>query len=396
MKQILHLYKNAYSGLSGAIWNLAIVMLINRSGTMVVPFMALYCTQHLHFTIAQTGTLLTCMGCGSIVGALFGGWGTNKFGFYTQQLFALSLGGVLFIITGFITDFISLCIISFLLNCFNESFRPANGAAMAAYSNAENRARSIGIVRLAVNLGWAVGSTLGGFLAAFDYRLLFWVDGVTNIGAAALLFFMLPKPPAIDSATIKEHKQKFKVWKDTPYMRLIICNTIFACCFFMLFNIQPLFYKTEWHLTEQVIGWVMALNGLLIVFFEMIILSLVEKYKLSRVIVFGGVVLVGIGYLLQNILPAGTAAAVIVALIITFGEMLSLPFINAWWVSFSNESNRGSYAATYTLSWSIAQIAAPAFGAWMIATVGFDILWYTVAVCCTIAAIGFYALVKDN
>lgn len=361
---------------------------------MVVPFMALYCTQHLHFSIGQTGTVLTCMGSGSIVGALFGGWGTNRFGFYRQQLIALSMGGILFIATGFISDFITLCLVSFLLNCFNESFRPANGAAMATYSNAENRARSIGVVRLAINLGWAVGSSLGGFLAAIDYKLLFWVDGITNISAAVLLFFMLPKPPVLDTPKAKDHLQKIRVWKDIPYMQLIVCNTVFACCFFMLFNIQPLFYKTEWHLTEHLIGWVMALNGLLIVFFEMIILNFVEKYKISRVVVFGGVLLVGFGYLLQNFLPAGIAAALMVALIITFGEMLSLPFINAWWVSYSTESNRGSYAATYTLSWSIAQITAPAFGAWMIAFAGFEVLWYTVAICCTIAAIGFYAIAR--
>lgn len=363
---------------------------------MVVPFMALYCTQHLHFSIGQTGTILTCMGCGSIVGSLFGGWGIQKFGFYKQQLIALSIGGIMFIATAFIQDFFTLCVVSFLLNCFNESFRPANGAAMAAYSNIENRARSIGIVRLAVNLGWAVGSSLGGFLAAIDYKLLFWVDGITNISAAALLFFMLPKPPATEATTAKEQVQKFKVWNDIPFMRLILFNTVFACCFFMLFNIQPLFYKTEWHLTEHLIGWVMALNGILIVLFEMLILSLAEKYKLSRVIVFGGILLVGFGYLLQNFLPAGIVAAVIIASMITFGEMLSLPFINAWWVSFSTESNRGSYAATYTLSWSIAQIAAPAVGTWMIAFAGFDILWYTVAVCCTIAALGFYTMSRSK
>lgn len=359
---------------------------------MVVPFMALYCTQELHYTVSQTGWILTCMGCGSITGALLGGWSTDKFGFYPQQLFALTLGGLLFITTSFVTDFYLLCVVAFLLNCFNESFRPANGAAMAAYSNATNRARSMGLVRLAVNLGWAVGSMLGGFLAAIDYKLLFWVDGITNLSAACMLFFLLPKPASIKTVHNPQANLQFKVWKDKSYMRFIAWNTLFACCFFMLFNIQPLFLKIAWHLPEHEIGWVMALNGVLIVIFEMVILSLAEKYKISRKIIIGGILLVATGYLLQNFLPGSLIAALIVALFITFGEIFSLPFLNEWWVSFSQDANRGRYAAAYTFSWSIAQIAAPAFGSWMIAVAGFDMLWYAVALCCTIAASGFYVM----
>lgn len=371
-------------------------MLINRSGTMVVPFMALYCTQELNFTVTQTGWILTYMGCGSITGALLGGWSTDKFGFYSHQLFALSMGGLLFITTSFVTNFYLLCLVAFLLNCFNESFRPANGAAMAAYSNVTNRARSMGLVRLAVNLGWAVGSMLGGFLAAIDYKLLFWVDGITNLGAACMLFFLLPKPASVKTTQRTEANLRFKVWKDKSYMRFIAWNTLYACCFFMLFNIQPLFLKTGWHLQEHEIGWIMALNGVLIVIFEMVILSAAEKYKINRKIIIAGILLVAIGYLLQNFLPGSLAAALIVAIFISFGEILSLPFLNEWWVSFSQDANRGRYAAAYTFSWSIAQIAAPAFGSWMIAYAGFDALWYAVTFCCIVAAAGFYAMVVKS
>jgi len=38
----LRTYRNAYTGLSRSTWLLSLIMLINRSGTMVVPFMTLY------------------------------------------------------------------------------------------------------------------------------------------------------------------------------------------------------------------------------------------------------------------------------------------------------------------------------------------------------------------
>ena len=90
---ILQLYKNAYSGLSRNNWYLSIVMLINRSGTMVVPFLTIYCINQLHFTVTQAGIIMTLFGAGSIIGAYFGGWLSDRIGFYDMQIGALITGG---------------------------------------------------------------------------------------------------------------------------------------------------------------------------------------------------------------------------------------------------------------------------------------------------------------
>src|ERR1700750_1343172 len=97
----IQLYKNAYSGLSRNSWFLCIVMLVNRSGTMVVPFMSIYCIQQLHFTIVQAGTVMALFGVGSISGAFIGGKLTDRIGFYDLQVGALISGGLLFLLLGF-------------------------------------------------------------------------------------------------------------------------------------------------------------------------------------------------------------------------------------------------------------------------------------------------------
>lgn len=186
------LYRDAYTGLSRDTWYLTLVMLINRSGTMVVPFMTIYCTQKLHFTLTQAGFIMGLFGFGSIIGALIGGKITDRFGFYIQQIVALFSGGVMFIVTRYLTSYPLLCVGVFVLSICNESFRPANAAAVAFYSTAENCTRSYSLNRLAVNLGWAVGGALGGFLASVSYGLLFWADGCTNVLAALLLLRLLP------------------------------------------------------------------------------------------------------------------------------------------------------------------------------------------------------------
>jgi hypothetical protein len=47
IKSSIAVYRNAYVGLSGAIWWLALVMFVNRAGTMVLPFLTVYLRDEL-------------------------------------------------------------------------------------------------------------------------------------------------------------------------------------------------------------------------------------------------------------------------------------------------------------------------------------------------------------
>lgn len=390
------LYKNAYTGLSRHTWYLSIVMVVNRSGTMVVPFMTIYCTQKLHFSVSQAGIIMALFGAGAVVGAYIGGRITDSIGFYPQQLSALLLGGILFIVTGYLYSFISLCIGAFVLSMCNESFRPANATAIAYYSTPENRTRSYSLNRLAINLGWAVGGALGGFLASLNYHLLFWVDGGTNIIAALLLLRLLPRVKNVSLRKARQTNEDLgrSPYRDKVFIWFIILTILFASCFFQLFTMQPLFYKVQWHFDEQFIGILMALNGVIIVIIEMILIYSLEGTKPLTVFIRAGIFLVGAGYALVNVLPAAAWAAIISVTIITAGEILSLPFMNSLWIMRTKENNRGSYAAIYTMAWSTAQIAAPTFGSQVIEHAGFNNLWWVLWGICAVTSAGFIWLGK--
>jgi len=387
------LYKNAYTGLSRKTWYLSVVMLINRSGTMVIPFMTIYCTQQLHFTITQAGFIMGLFGLGAIAGAFIGGRITDRFGFYPQQVISLLLGGIMFIITGYLHNFIALCIGTFVLSVCNESFRPANATAIAYYSKEENRTRSYSLNRLAINLGWAVGGALGGFLASVNYDLLFWVDGCTNIAAAILLLKLLPYVKSGTRNTEQKHAVIVKpAYRDNIYVLFLVLTILFATCFFHLFTILPVFYKTQWNLNEQFIGILMALNGIIIVIIEMILVYSLEGKRPLTTFIRTGIFLVGIGYALINILPVGAWAAILTMIIITMGEILSMPFMNSFWITRTTTTNRGQYAAMYTIAWSIAQIAAPTLGSQVVAHINYTALWWIIAGICTITSIGYFLL----
>jgi len=391
---IIQLYREAYSGLSRKTWYLSLVMLINRSGTMVIPFMTIYCTQELHFSLGQSGIVMAFFGAGSIAGAFLGGRITDRLGFYPIQIGALLSGGILFLVVGYLHQFYSLCAGVLVLSICNESFRPANSTAIAWYCTPENRVRSYSLNRLAINLGFASGGALGGFIASMNYHYLFWVDGCTNIIAALLMFRLLPPPPGYrkEREVQGENARALSPYKDLNYLIFTFFVIVFATCFLQMFSVIPVFYKTQWGISERLIGTLMAVNGILIAAFEMIIVHNTQHRRPALFFPRIGALLLALGFAMINLLPHYFAGACVVTLLITSGEVLSLPFLNSFWLSRSQSGNRGRYAALYTIAWSTAQIAAPAMGAFIAEGAGFNVLWWVIAGMCLLLTPGFYFL----
>ena len=389
----LQLYKKAYSGLSKESWYLSFVMLINRSGTMVVPFLTIYCTQKLNFSIVEAGFIMAIFGLGSVFGAFFGGKFTDKIGFYYLQIGALLSGGLMFFVISFLETFWSLGIGTFLLSMCNESFRPANATAVAYYSNEKTRTRSNSLNRLAVNLGWSFGGALGGFFASVDYHLLFYVDGFSNILAAILLIKLLP---VVKNSKLRETDTNITLvkspYQDKIYLAFVVLTILFSSCFFQLFTLQPVFFKTEWNLSEQFIGGLMAMNGLIIVFTEMLLVNNLEGKRSPLYFTGIGVLIAAFSYCILIFSPAAGWLAVISIIMVTIGEMIAMPFMNTFWMSRSNDRNRGEYAALYTIAWSVAQIIGPIYGSFLIEYGGYKLFWYFIFGICMMTAVGYFYL----
>jgi predicted MFS family arabinose efflux permease len=392
LSPVISLYKQAYSGLSRATWLLSAVMLVNRSGTMVVPFMTIYLTSPaMGYSIAQAGLVMGIFGLGAICGGFLGGRLTDRWGFHRVQLAALSGGGIAFMILGQVKSYPSICICTFLLSVVNDAFRPANSTAIAAYSKEENRTRSYSLNRLAINLGWAAGGALGGILASINYHLLFWVDGGTNLAAALLLrIFLHPETTkSVHHAKEVSAKPVLSPYRDRTYLQFIICTVLFASCFFQLFSTLPLFYKRVLGMPEYMIGLLLTINGLIIAIFEMVLVFKLEGRRENLYYVFFGVVAIGLSYLLLDVLPLSVYVAYFCMAVSTVGEMFAMSFLNSFWISRTSRANRGGYAGLYTIAWSTAQVIGPTGGAEIAQRAGFYVLWWAVGGICLVAALAF-------
>jgi len=325
-----------------------------------------------------------------------GGKLTDKFGFYDLQIFALLSGGIFFIILGYQHIFLTVGIGAFVLSFCNESFRPANSTAIAYYSTPENKTRSYSLNRLAVNLGWAFGGALGGFLASINYHSLFWADGCTNIVAALMLMKLIPRSGVVKAAKDKLQGDKgISAYKDKVYLAFILLTALFAICFFQLFTMQPLFFKIQWQFSVRIIGALMAFNGVLIAVIEMVVIHRLEGRRNGLQYICVGVILVGIGFVLLNVMPPHIFSGIVVMVFVTLGEILSMPFMNSFWIARTSDNNRGEYAGLYTMAWSAAQVVAPILAGTIVMYGGFNLLWWLVGGVSVLVSGGFMLLYKS-
>jgi len=131
---------------------------------------------------------------------------------------------------------------------------------------------------------------------------------------------------------------------------------------------------------------------LMIAIFEMaVVFKLEQRNRNIRYIVIG-TLLVGLSFILYNILPGAESLALSATFVITAGEMMAMPFMNSFWISRTDHNNRGQYAGLYTVAWSIGQVLGPFIGAQIAQHYGFSLLWWFLGGICILASAGFKCL----
>ena len=398
----INLYKNAYTGLTREIWLLSFISLINRAGAMVFPFMTIYLTQARGFSLKEAGIIMSFFGLGSVLGTYIGGWLTDRIGDYKVQFWSLITTSIVLLFVLKAETFWGISFMAFLLSVAADAFRPANKVAVANYSQPENVTRSFALLRLSINLGFAIGPAMGGILAAWKgYDWLFYADAVTCL-LAAIIFRITLKDDFTPTENATKSKTAQKVLKDihSPYkdhyfLYFLLIIGLLAFAFLQLFYTIPVFFKQNLGLDEGQIGMYMALNGVIIVALEMPLVYLAERNMTPFNVMKIGAILIGFGFLcfLLPIQLAGLVAASGI-IILTLGEIYYMPFASAWVATRSKPENRGQYMALYSIAWSTASIIAPASGFFLIETIGFDGLWLVLSAIGMIGGYSFWILGK--
>lgn len=375
MKQLYTNYINTFKGLSTEVWWLALMTFINRSGTMVIPFLSLYLTDDLEFSLKDVSWIMSCFGLGSVIGTWLGGKLTDKIGYYKVMVRSLLSTGILFIALQFLNTFASLCVGIFLVMVVADTFRPAMFVAMSVYSKPENKTRSVTLIRLAINLGYSAGPAVGGLIiTSLGYSGLFWIDGITCILATLLLIKVLnPRVAKAIDDKIVEHP--ISVFTDKPFWIFFASMTIFGIIFLQYFSTMPLYYKDIHGLTELEIGLLLGLNGFIIFVLEMPLIKWLDGSHFTKTgLMLFGLFLTALSFYVLN-LTHWIGILFIGMLFMTVGEMIAFPFSNAFAMDRAKKGKQGEYLSMYVMAFSIAHVFGHNVGLRLVDHYGYNTTW---------------------
>lgn len=363
-------------GLPAAVWILAGTLLVNRVGSMILPFLVLYATRERGFSAEQAGLAVTFFGLGTMLASPLAGRLADRFSPLTIMKTSLVAGGIAAMAIPAAKSFAAVAVGVFVWAVLSESYRAPGLAIIGELTPPGERKTAFALVRLAVNLGLSIGPVVGGILAERSFVALFVVDGGTSVAAGIVLVAFAGRmalPSRITPAAGSSAAPMFGAFRDQRYLFFLVAMVPILCVFFQSFGGMALYVVRDLDVSTSVYGLLLAINTVLIVFLDVPINAATAGWPHRRAL-FLGSVLVGVGFgglLFARTIPA--IAATVVAW--TFGEIFLFSPLNALATELAPASRRGEYMGLFQMAFSAAFLIGPALGVLVLERFGPAALW---------------------
>lgn len=370
-------------------WVLFWATLINRSGTMVLPFLVLYMTKHFGYSEADAGLVIAVYGIGALITAPAIGKISDKVGSFRIMKASLFLTGFMFFIYTFISNYYLILGFTFLLAVINEAFRPANLSLISEVVTPAQRRTAFALNRLAINLGMSIGPVVGGLLTLINFSIIFYVDGVTSLIAA--IFLVASKwekieEPEDSGALIDNGESKhLGALRDKNLVFFLFALIPVVMVFFQHMSTMPLFLVQDLGFSPATYGALTIVNTGLIILIEVPLNNYLSAWSDKKNLTIGAV-LTAIGF--GGMAFAHDILFLIITIIIwTFGEMIVFPASAAYVSEIAPAKKRGEYMGFFQMSFSISFMIGPWLGTLVLENFGSFSLWIAAFAFCTVSAI---------
>lgn len=390
------------------IWFLCLAILVNRSGTMVLPFLTLYITVNRQLPAATAGLTLTIYGISAIIVAPLSGRLSDRLGGLRIMKLSLLLAGLLLFIFPFVDSLPGIFVLTALWAIASEAFRPPSMAIIGDLAGPQQRKAAFALTRLAINVGMSIGPVIGGFLAMHSFKLLFYVDGATSL-LAGLLIVALPwrMVGKVETSLDAMHRASgsansepqptlryLDVLKDRRFIFFLFAMLPVELIFFQTLAAMPLFLVRDLQMTEAGFGLLLAINTVIIILVEVPLNTAMADWSHRHSIALGAV-LIGLGFGALAIVNNVPAVAVTVV-IWTFGEMILLPASSAYVSDLAPRKQAGAYMGLYMMGFSVAVAIGPWLGIQILESYGAAAVWIGTLLCGCITALMFWFMPKGE
>lgn len=336
--------------LPGTVQLLVMGTLVNKAGSFILPFLTLVLSEDFHMSEGQTAGLVMAYGVGSLISILVGGVLTDRLGRRKTLMLSLFGSGSLAVAMGLAPSAKVFVPLLLAFGFLADLYRPASSAIIGDLLPSSQRAMGFAALRVAVNLGFAIGMALGGLLVGWSWRVLFVADGLTTATFGAIVFAKIVETRPVAAAE-SGGGGTLSVLRDTVFLQLILASMGFSIVIFTFITVLPLTITHSGHYPAWVYGALVAVNGVVMALFEVPAVAYLARFRRLRVAAVG-MLLAGVGFGLVGFVPHWSWYLLTV-LLWSAGEVLTVPQQMSFIADWAPPEIRGRYLGFYGATWSL-------------------------------------------
>lgn len=351
---------------------------VNRLGGFLQVFLVLFLT-HRGFSDVRAGTALGAYGAGSVAGVLFGGAISDRIGPRWTIVSGMLASAALLVAILYLHPYPALLAVVTSVGAVSQFYRPASAALLAVLTPRARQVMMFAMSRLALNLGTTAAPLLGAALVTVSYDLLFWGEAVASLTYAGITYLLVPTgsvrddrrgatdtgdavlggttadaaETAASSASsaaggtdeAPEHAVRdgyLALFADRRYLLYLLAMTANAAVYMQYVSTLPLAVRSA-GLRDFWYSVMVALNGLVVILFELPMTTVVSRWPARRVIGVG-FPLLGAGLAMYSV-PGGVAVFLAGTLMWSLAEIIQGPTMFAYPAQAGPERLQGRYIA---------------------------------------------------
>jgi MFS family permease len=386
-----------YQDFPRSFWILTASTFIDRlGGTLIFPFFSLYVTQKFNVGMTQAGILLAIFSVTGLLGSMIGGALSDRFGRRILVLFGLVISALSSVLMGLVGELSVFYILAGFVGLLSDMGGPARQAMVADLLPESKRSEGYGIQRVAGNLAWIIGPTIGGLLAARSYLLLFVLDAITSITVALILYLGVPETmPSQDKEAEETNildmvKGYGKVARDGLFLAFVLTTMLMSVVYLQMYSTLSVYLRDVHGVPARGFGALLSMNAAIVVLLQFWITRRARPFP-QMLIMALGTALYLVGFTAYGFVSTYALFA-LAMLVITFGEMLIIPVGQSLAARFAPETMRGRYMAFFGLSWAIPNIIGPFAAGLIMDYQDPRWVWYAAGILSGAAVLGYLAL----
>jgi predicted MFS family arabinose efflux permease len=318
------------------------------------------------YSSSQAAAALGVYGAGGVVGVLVGGTLAERLGARNATVLSMVSSAVLIAALPYLPTYSALLVAVAAVGIVGQIFRPASATLLSELTPDDRQVMIFAMYRFGLNVGTTAAPLIGFALynlGGGSYLLLFWAEAAFALAYAVLAQFTLPARVAAAGTLAEGPGQPAggyrAVLRDRRYSFYLVATFLNACIYMQYLSTLPLDVVAS----GVPIFWftlAVALNGLVVILFELPLTKLSQKlpFKVPIVVSF---VLVGVGYAFYG-LPLGPAVIITGTLIWTAAEIIGAPTAFAYPAIAAQPQLKSHYIGSFQFMFGLGTAVGPVAG----------------------------------